>query len=155
MLRQERNRYVHPAAPIYTLGIDEIVDVLNRCRDGVGGTLECFREAARLPAELSLPRDVQTALLAKARLLEHFGPQLGRPHVDTLKDSKHVNMKELRFDAANGAWRAAFAFDPTRQAVILVAGDKSGGSERRFYRRLIATADKRFDEHLAQQYKGG
>lgn len=101
-----------------------------------------------------LPRDVQTALLARARLLEEFGWQLGRPHVDTLKDSKHANMKELRFDAADGVWRAAFAFDTTRQAVILVAGDKSGGSEKRFYRSLIATADKRFDEHLAQQKKG-
>jgi len=58
---------------------------------------------------VAFPRDVQTALLAKARLLEHYGPQLGRPHVDTLKDSKHANMKELRFDAADGAWRAAFA----------------------------------------------
>jgi hypothetical protein len=98
-------------------------------------------------------RDVQTALLAKARLLEHFGPQLGRPHVDTLKDSKHANMKELRFDAADGAWRAAFAFDALRQAIILVAGDKSGGSQKRFYRTLIATADKRLDDHLAQQTK--
>jgi len=103
---------------------------------------------------VAFPRDVQTALLAKARLLEHYGPQLGRPHVDTLKDSKHANMKELRFDAADGAWRAAFAFDTLRQAVILVAGDKSGGSQKRFYRALIATADKRFDEHLAQQKKG-
>jgi hypothetical protein len=63
-------------------------------------------------------------------------------------------MKELRFDAAGGAWRAAFAFDLERQAVILVAGDKSGGSEKRFYRSLIATADKRFDEHLALRDKG-
>lgn len=72
----------------------------------------------------------------------------------TLKDSKHARMKELRFDAADGAWRAAFAFDPLRQAVILVAGDKSGGGERRFYRMLIATADVRFDEYLAQQKHG-
>ena len=99
---------------------------------------------------LALPRDVQTALLAKARLLEAFGPQLARPHVDTLKDSKHANMKELRFDAADGVWRAAFVFDPLRQAVVLVAGDKSGGSEQRFYRTLISIAGKRFDEHLAQ-----
>jgi len=99
----------------------------------------------------ALPRDAQTALLAKAKLLEHFGPQLGRPHVDTLKESKHANMKELRFDAADGAWRAAFAFDVQRQAIILVAGDKSGGSQKKFYRTLIATADKRFDEHKRQQ----
>lgn len=99
------------------------------------------------------PRDVQTALLAKARMLECFGPQLGRPHVDTLKDSKHANMKELRFDAADGAWRAAFAFDTLRQAVILVAGDKSGMSEKRFYRSLIAKADERFDDYLTQLNK--
>jgi len=71
--------------------------------------------------------------------------------VDTLNGSKHANMKELRFDAAGGAWRAAFAFDTVRQAVILVAGDKTGGSQARFYRTLIATADRRFDVHLRQQ----
>jgi hypothetical protein len=103
---------------------------------------------------LELPRDVQTALAAKARLLESIGPMLGRPHVDTLKNSRHGNMKELRFDAADGAWRVAFAFDTARQAVVLVAGDKSGGSEARFYRSLIATADQRFDDHLVRQKKG-
>jgi hypothetical protein len=96
------------------------------------------------------PRAVRTALAARARLLESFGPMLGRPHVDTLKGSKHANMKELRFDAQDGVWRAAFAFDTARQAVILVAGDKSGTSEGRFYRMLIATADERFDDHLAR-----
>ena len=93
---------------------------------------------------------VQTALLAKALMLEAFGPQLARPHVDTLKGSKHANMKELRFEAAGGVWRAAFAFDTRRRAVILVAADKSGASQTRFYRTLIATADKRFDGHLAE-----
>jgi hypothetical protein len=82
-------------------------------------------------------------------VLEIFGPQLGRPRVDNLKGSRHANMKELRFDAADGIWRVAFAFDPRRQAIVLVAGDKSGQSERRFYRQLIARADARFDEHLA------
>src|SRR5438477_3393904 len=74
-----------------------------------------------------------------------FGPQLGRPRVDTLNGSRHANMKELRFDAADGAWRVAFAFDRVRNAILLVAGDKSGGSERRFYRQLIRIADERFD----------
>ena len=59
-------------------------------------------------------------------LLAEFGPQLGRPYVDTLKGSKHANMKEIRFSAADGEWRAAFAFDPERNAIVLVAGDKSG-----------------------------
>lgn len=58
-------------------------------------------------------------------------------------------MKELRCNAADGVWRIAFAFDPDRQAILLVGGDKSGGSERRFYKQLIARADERFDRHLA------
>jgi len=57
-------------------------------------------------------------------------------------------MRELRFDADDGVWRAAFAFDPKREAFILVAADKSGGSEKKFYKRLIKTADERFDQHL-------
>ena len=97
---------------------------------------------------LAFEQDVQDALLAVARLLADYGPQLGRPYADTLQGSKHANMKELRFDAADGEWRAAFAFDPQRKAILLVAGDKSGGSQKRFYKQLIATADRRFSAHL-------
>jgi hypothetical protein len=100
------------------------------------------------PELLALPPEVRIELLAQARVVERFGPATGRPRVDTLKGSKHANMKELRFDAMNGAWRVAFAFDPGRRAVVLVAGDKSGKGERAFYRHLIATADKRFEAHL-------
>ena len=95
-----------------------------------------------------LHEDVQTEILALSRLLQQFGPQLGRPRVDTLKGSRHANMKELRFGAADGEWRVAFAFDPKRKAVLLVAGDKSGVSERNFYKQLIMKADHRFDVHL-------
>ena len=95
-----------------------------------------------------LHEDVRTELLAVSRLLQQFGPQLGRPRVDTLNGSRHANMKELRFSAADGEWRVAFAFDPTRSAILLVAGDKSGVSEKKFYKRLIAIADDRFDAHL-------
>ena len=98
----------------------------------------------------ALPEDVRTEILALARLLQRFGPQLGRPRVDTLGGSRHANMKELRFDAADGVWRVAFAFDPKRKAILLVAGDKSGGSQKRFYKQLIAKADERFDAHLAR-----
>ncbi len=96
----------------------------------------------------ALSRQIKTAIAARAKLLEEFGPQLARPHADTLEGSKHANMKELRCDADDGVWRVAFAFDPDRQAILLVAGDKSGGSGKRFYRKLIATADARFDDHL-------
>jgi hypothetical protein len=69
--------------------------------------------------------------------------------VDTLNGSRHANIKELRFDAADGIWRFAFAFDPKRRAIILCGGDKSGGSEKRFYRQLIDKADDRFDARVA------
>jgi len=96
-----------------------------------------------------LAGDVREELFALMQVLEQRGPQLGRPRVDTINGSRHANMKELRFDAADGVWRFAFAFDPKRRAIVLCGGDKSGGSEKRFYKRLIAKADDRFDEHLA------
>ena len=98
----------------------------------------------------ALPEEVQDELLAHARMVQTFGPTLGRPWVDTLKGSHHANMKELRFKAADGVWRVAFAFDSHRQAILLVCGDKSGRSEKRFYRELIGKADKRFDDYLAR-----
>jgi hypothetical protein len=96
------------------------------------------------------PEDVQDELLAMAKLLEQFGPVLKRPRADTLKDSKHANMKELRFGAADGEWRVAFAFDPKREAILLVGGDKSGVSQKQFYKNLIRKADERFDKHLSR-----
>jgi hypothetical protein len=98
----------------------------------------------------ALPEDVQDELLAQAKVLQQFGPQLGRPRVDTLNGSRHAKMKELRFDAADGVWRVAFAFDPNREAILLICGDKSGVSEKRFYRQLIEKADARFDRHLVR-----
>jgi hypothetical protein len=96
----------------------------------------------------NLPTEVQDTLLAKATFLEEFGPELGRPHVDTLQGSMYANMKELRFKAMDGVWRVVFAFDPLRHAVLLVAGDKSGVSQKRFYKQLIEVADRRFTNHL-------
>lgn len=56
--------------------------------------------------------DLQDVLLAHARLLAEFGPNLGRSSVDTLKGSRHAHMKELRFSWSGQVWRVAFAFDP-------------------------------------------
>ena len=96
----------------------------------------------------ALPTEVQDELLARAKLLKAIGPALGRPQVGTLNGSRHTNMKELRFAAAGGVWRVAFAFDPQRKAILLVAGNKSGIGERRFYKQLINRADERFNSHL-------
>lgn len=103
----------------------------------------------RFKAEFDeLPAAVQDELLASLIPLREYGPALGRPEVDTLKGSAYPNMKELRFRAGGGVWRVAFAFDPKRAAILLVAGDKSGTSEKKFYKRLIEKADGRYTEHL-------
>lgn len=96
-----------------------------------------------------LDEALQNELLAHAALLQTYGPNLGRPTVDTLKGSRHANMKEMRFGWHQEVWRVAFAFDPERQAILLAGGDKGGADQKRFYRRLIAQADRRFDEYIA------
>ena len=100
----------------------------------------------------ALSEDVQDNLLAAAKAVRIAGPKAGRPHVDTLNGSKHANMKELRFTAHGGreVWRAAFAFDPGRAAIVLVAREKQGKNQALFYKRLIKIADGRFDSHLRQ-----
>ena len=92
----------------------------------------------------------QAEIIAKVELLKLLGPKLGRPHADTLNGSRHANMKELRADTANQVMRVAFAFDPDRAGILLVAGDKAGVNQKRFYKQLIDKADRLFDAHLAK-----
>ena len=97
----------------------------------------------------ALVKPLQDELLAHAVLLAKFGPNLGRPTVDTLKGSQHAKMKELRFSWNGQIWRVAFAFDPQRQAILLVGGDKGGANQRRFYKQLLTVADERYNDHLS------
>ena len=97
---------------------------------------------------LKFDKKTRIELFATISLLRKLGPELGRPHADSLKGSRYRNMKELRFKVGNAVWRVAFAFDPKRRAILLAAGIKQGRNERRFYERLISTAEKRYAEHL-------
>lgn len=97
-----------------------------------------------------LDEDAQAEVMAKVELLKLLGPALARRHADTLNGSKHANLKELRADTAEHVLRIAFAFDPHRSGILLVGGDKSGVSQKRFYKRLIEKADELYDEHLAK-----
>lgn len=94
--------------------------------------------------------DAQVEIIAKVNLLKVLGPQLKRPHADTLSGSKHANLKELRADTRTAVLRVAFAFDPERKALLLIGGNKSGVGQKRFYKELIARADELFDAHLAR-----
>jgi hypothetical protein len=97
----------------------------------------------------------RTTIATEGELLAEFGHNLGRPTVDTLKGSRHANMKELRFSWSGQVWRVAFAFDPQRQAILLVGGDKGGANQRRFYKHLLAVADERYDKYLSTLNQSG
>ena len=98
-----------------------------------------------------LPVSVQDKLLDATDTLWDEGPSTRRPLVDTLKGSKLKNLKEIRFRDSGGEWRFAFIFDPLRNAVILVAGNKSGANQKRFYSTLISVAEKRYKQYLENQ----
>jgi hypothetical protein len=99
------------------------------------------------PEFKTLPEKVQVELLARLKVVENFGPALGRPIVDTLKGSSFPNMKEIRFNQ-DGVWRFAFAFNRLSNAIVLCGGDKEGEDSDAFYKELIELADKRFASHI-------
>jgi hypothetical protein len=81
-------------------------------------------------------------------LLAEEGPALGRPLVDRIQTSRFHNMKELRPGSSGSTEvRLLFAFDPRREAIFLIAGDKSG-QWRKWYQTAIPLADARFEDHL-------
>jgi hypothetical protein len=98
----------------------------------------------------SLDDDSADQVLAALTILRDHGPALGRPLVDSVRRSRHKNMKELRPGSrGRSELRVLFAFDPARQAILLVAGDKSTDWSG-WYRDNIAVADDLFDRHLAR-----
>ena len=88
----------------------------------------------------------QEDVAAKVGLLEECGPALGRPHVDTIRGSRHPNMKELIVQHAGRPYRILFAFDPRRSAILLIGGDKTGRD--RWYEEYVPRADRLYDQHL-------
>jgi hypothetical protein len=94
---------------------------------------------------MALNEDDADRIAATIDELERRGPGLGRPFVDTIKGSRHRNMKELR--SIGGHLRALFAFDPRRHAIVLIGGDKSS-DWKGWYRCNIPLADRAYDEHL-------
>src|SRR4051812_14793584 len=94
----------------------------------------------------SLGEAEQDSLLAGIELLRRNGPMLTRPYADTIRNSKHANMRELRTQHAGRPLRSLYAFDYERKAILLCGGDKTG--DDRFYDRMIPLADQLFTAHL-------
>jgi hypothetical protein len=93
----------------------------------------------------SLTDEEWASIMAPIEMLEAEGPSLGRPAVDSITGSRHRNMKELR--SFGGHLRALFAFDPQRQAIVLLGGDKAGDWSG-WYERNIPRADALYDDYL-------
>jgi hypothetical protein len=88
------------------------------------------------------------AILIKVHLLVEFGPELSRPHADTLHGSKTSNMKELRAKTNEHIFRITYYFNNKRQGILLTGGDKKGRDKKLFYKDLIRKA-----ESLVEKYK--
>jgi len=95
--------------------------------------------------------DAKEAIFKSLLILQEIGPSLGRPHVDSIKESRHKNMKKLRIQNRQRLFRILFAFDTDRKAILLVGGDKRG--DKRFYQKMMPLADSLFDKHLAKWRK--
>lgn len=96
----------------------------------------------------SLDQSSYEQVVAALELLQEHGPHLGRPLVDSIRGSRHPNMKELRPGSRGRTeLRILFAFDPDRQGILLVAGDKAGNWNA-WYRKNLPLADQHYDDHL-------
>jgi len=101
---------------------------------------------------VSLTDREQESIVAAVEFLEERGPALGRPFVDSIKSSRHANMKELI--PPGGFMRVLFAFDPRRMAILLIGGDKRHRWTT-FHKEMVPVADDLYDEHLAQLAEEG
>lgn len=93
----------------------------------------------------TLAESEQWSVDLAVEIIEREGPALGRPLAETIRSSRHANMKELR--PRGGSLRILFAFDPRRTAILLLGGDKTG-EWNAWYARMIPVADALYDEHL-------
>jgi hypothetical protein len=100
-----------------------------------------------------LNSDQQEAIVDRVDLLAERGPDLGRPVVDRIHGSRHQNMKELRA-TKGGSLRVLFMFDPRRQVILLIGGDKSG-EWGAWYEIAVPQADRLYEVYLAELREEG
>lgn len=93
-----------------------------------------------------LAQDQRESVTDRVDLLAERGPDLGRPVVERIHSSRHHNMKELRASKA-GALRVLFMFDPRRQVILLLGGDKAGDWQE-WYEWAVPQADELYDTYL-------
>lgn len=93
-------------------------------------------------------RDEGKSVDTAVDMLAEYGPSLGRPYADTLSGSKYQNMKELRVQHQGRPYRILFAFDPRRNAYLILGGDKTGKND--WYEWAVPQANKLYTQHLKE-----
>jgi hypothetical protein len=94
----------------------------------------------------------KVVIRSKVYLLGEYGPNLNRPHADTLKGSKELaNLKELRAKTDAHEFRVAYIFDPERKGLLLIGGDKKGKNQKKFYKDLIREAEQIYAAYLEKR----
>ena len=95
----------------------------------------------------------QDDLASVVGLLEAKGTKLGFPYSSKINGSKHSRMRELRIQSQGNPIRIFYCFDPKRDAILLIGGDKTG--DKRFYERMIPLADRLYDIYLLEIKREG
>jgi hypothetical protein len=99
----------------------------------------------------SLTAEEQEDVRASVKLLQEHSVGLGFPYSSSVTQSKHDHMRELRIQHGGKPYRALYAFDPRRIALLLIGGDKTG--DDRWYDVFVPIADRLYDEHIEQLRK--
>lgn len=92
----------------------------------------------------------EDAVYRVVELLAAMGIRLGHPYSSEIKGTK-VALRELRVQSQGRPLRIFYAFDPLRQAVLLIGGDKTG--DDRFYERMVPLAEQIWGQYLAETSK--
>ena len=80
-------------------------------------------------------------------LLAEFGLALPFPYSSDIKGTRYP-LRELRKSAGRHEMRVIYAFDPKRDAYLILGGDKSG--DDRFYEREIPKAEAIWEKYLKE-----
>ena len=95
----------------------------------------------------SQDEEAKIIINAKVLVLQEFGPNLGRPYVDTIKGSKYKNLKELRINHKKYVLRILLIFNKKRNCWLIIGGNKKGKNEDDFYKKLIKQAEEILDKY--------
>ncbi len=87
--------------------------------------------------------------------LSEKGPYLAYPKSSGIRGPGLSHLRELRIQVDGRPFRIFYAFDPRQAAILLIGGDKTGFSDRRFYARYVPNANRLYNEYIAELEREG